>query len=285
MAPQGMENGMRPAPGLVLNTKFSPVSLLLIPFMIYTIWVLDTFLLEGSAGVLTRYHPWFFILYTIIANIFMGIIVPVVSLKSAFLSGAVNMFQIGFNTLRRTLLAVLCTALSGSLILVTLTPYGTRTMALVGMTALVFPSAIASVMVCWVIVGTHLQAYVRSYGTIVSITAGVLVTGILFGLSFAAHSPPINQPQMLMIATAAGIASALFFFSIRDVWATAVFVAFTLVLVLQGQVDPVYTDPVSPVAASAAALSVLALAGCRLYLSRRFITIRLPAGFGKEREN
>ena len=281
---QGSEGDSPALPDLFLNIKSPAISLILIPLMIYIIWVLDTFLLEGSTGTFTSYHPWSLILYTIIAGIFMGIIVPVFFLKSAFLSGAVNMFQIGFRSLRRTILTVICTALFGYLILIMIPPYNAQKMALVGMTFLVFPSAIASVMVCWVIAGTHLQAYVRNYRTIVSITAGVLATGIMFGLSFAAHSPPLNQPQTLLMVTGAGIASALYFFSVREVWGTSIFVAFALVLVLQGHVDPAYIAPVSPVTAGTAMLSVIALAACRLYLSRRFITIRLPAGFGQKKE-
>ncbi|OPY38700.1 MAG: hypothetical protein A4E35_00484 [Methanoregula sp. PtaU1.Bin051] len=271
-----------PATGLVVNTKFSPVSLILIPLLIYIIWVLDTFLLEGSAEVFSHYQPWAFILYTIIANILMGIIVPVVCLKPAFLSGAVNMFQIGFRTLRRTIIIVVCTALSGYLVLIIFTPYDSQRMALLGIIAFLLPLAVASVMICWTIIGTHLQAYVRNYGAFISIIAGVLVTGLLFGLSFAAHSPPINQPQTLIFATGAGIASALYFFAVRDVWATTIFVTFALIVVLQGCIDQLYVEPISPATAFSAMLSVLALAGLQFYLSRRFITIRIPAGYDKK---
>jgi hypothetical protein len=261
-------------------TRFSPFRLILIPLLIYIVWVLDTFLLEGSVGLFIMYQPYFLLLYTVIANIFMGIVVPVFCLRSAFLSGAVNMFQIGFRSRRRMVIAVTITALAGYLLLVTFTSYGTRRTALLGMTASMLPVAIASVMVCWVLIGTHLQAYVRSYGAIVSITTAVPVTGILFGLSFAAHSPPLNEPGMILLATVIGVVSALFFFSVRDLYASAVFVAFALALFLQGQADPVYSTSVSPVVAGTAVLSILSLAGCQWYLSRQFITVRLPADPG-----
>ena len=138
------------------------------------------------------------------------------------------------------------------------------------------PVAIASVMVCWVLVGTHVQVYVRSGGTASSIITGVLVTGITFGLSSLARSPPLNQPDDLLIMTFLGLASALFFFSIRDVYASSIFVAFGIMVAVFQRIDPLYGDTVLPLVYETAALSVLSLLISHYYLYRNFITIRLP---------
>jgi len=250
--------------------------LLVIPFLIYLVWVLDTFLLEGSMGVISRYQPLPLFLYTIVANILIGIIVPVVCLRPAFLSGAINMFQIGFRSLRRILAAVLFTVLFCYLLLVTFTHYGSGRLSLCWTFALMLPLAIAGVMVCWVLLGTHIQAYVRTHGAFVSILAGVAATGILFGVSSAALSAhPVGIPGYMPLFCA-GFISAIFFFSVRDVYASAVFLAFLLTVIIGGQADSGYTMQFSPVVIACAVLSLLTLASCHLYLSRKFITIKIP---------
>jgi len=256
--------------------RFPASRLLVIPFLIYTVWVLETFLLEGSLGLFAHYQPLPLILYMVFANIIVGIAVPVVCLRSAFISGAVNMFQIGFRSPRRAILVTVFTGLIGYLCLITFTPYGVHRLALFNMLMLVLPVAIAGVMVCWVLIGTHVQAYVRRGGAVSSIIAGVIVTGIIFGLSSVVHSQLLNQPDDLLSMTIVGLASAVFFFSIRDVYASSLFVAFGIMVVVFQRIDPAYGDTVIPLVYGTAALSLLCLLGSHYYLYRNFFTIRLP---------
>jgi hypothetical protein len=257
-------------------TRFSASRLVVIPLLVYGIWVLETFLLERSPGLFAHYQPLPLVMYMVFANIIVGIAVPVILMRSAFISGAVNMFQIGFRSPRRAILATVFTALIGYFSLITFTPYGVQRFALFNTLALMIPVAVASVMVCWVLIGTHVQAYVRSGGTVSSIIAGVLVTGIAFGLSSLTRSPPLNQPDDLLIMTVLGLASALFFFSIRDVYASSLFVAFGIMSAVFQRIDPVYGDTVLPLVYETAALSVLSLLISHYYLYRNFITLRLP---------
>jgi len=257
-------------------TRFSASRLVVIPLLVYGIWVLETFLLERSPGLFAHYQPLPLVMYMVFANIIVGIAVPVILMRSAFISGAVNMFQIGFRSPRRAILATVFTALIGYFSLITFTPYGVHRLALFNTLALMIPVAVASVMVCWVLIGTHVQAYVRSCGTVSSIIAGVLVTGIAFGISSLARSPPLNQPDDLLIMTVLGLASALFFFSIRDVYASSLFVAFGIMAAVFQRIDPLYGDTVLPLVYETAALSVLSLLISHYYLYRNFITLRLP---------
>lgn len=251
--------------------------LLIIPLIIYVVWVLETFLLEGSLGLFGHYQSLPLILYTVFANIMVGILVPLSCLGSAFRNGAVTTLQIGFRSLRRTALASTFTGIIGYVALVTFTPYGADRLALFNMLGLVLPVAIASVMVCWVLTGTHLQAYVRHSGAFASIVAGVLITGLLFGLTALAHSPPVNQSYGILVFILTGMASAVYFFSIRDVYASSVFVAFGLAGILPSQIDPVYRDQAIPLVYGMALLSIICLIACHLYLARNFKTVRLPA--------
>jgi hypothetical protein len=262
-----------------LRTESSPSSfrLLLIPFLLYLVWVLETYLLEGSAGLYLHFQPRLFFLYTLFANIIVGIFVPVMCLRSALRSGATNMFQIGFHSLRRTLPASALAALAGALYLVMFTPPGTRMIALLSLFLFTLPAAVAGVMICWVLIGTHLQAYIRQGTTAGSIIFGVGVTALLFGLSSAAHSPPLNQPETVLTFCVVGAAAALFFFAVRDAYASVIIVACASVPVMLQKVDPVLAAEFVPSVYGVAALSLACLIGCHLYLFKNFRTVRIPA--------
>ncbi|MGA8244475.1 MAG: hypothetical protein WB811_06095, partial [Methanoregula sp.] len=91
----------------------SLVTLVLIPLVIVLIWLLENYLLAGNTHLFRQASIPGLVLYTVLAGIFVGIIVPIVRIRAAFLSGAVNMFQIGFRSARRTVAAVSLTALAG----------------------------------------------------------------------------------------------------------------------------------------------------------------------------
>jgi len=255
----------------------SPVRLIVIPLIIFLIWVLETFLLEGSLGVFPRYQPVVYFMYVLVACILIGTFAPVLLLKSGFLSGAVNMYQAGFRSLRRTVITAGITAGLGYIILGAAVPSGSSPARLIGPILFLLPVAVSSVMVCWVLIGTHWQAYVRQYGAFVSIVSGIAVTGVLFGISFAAHSPPLSDPRYILIAIGIGAATAVIFFAIRDVWATVIFASFALAAFTHDLIDPAYATPVSLPVVLSSILALLALAVSEWYLMKRFITIRIPA--------
>jgi len=275
---------MIPAGGVDLSTlsafkaekRHSVVRLLIIPFSLFIVWILETYLLEGSADLFVHFQPPLFILYTVFANIVVGIFIPVICFRSAFLSGAVNMFQAGFRSLRRTVSACALTAIFGYLYLITFTPAGADRFVPVNAIAFIIPPAVAEVMICWVLIGTHLQAYMRKGSAAISISLGVVVTAVLFGISFAAHSPPLNRPDVIVLLCVIGAGAALFFFAVRDVYATVICVACATVPVVLEGIDPVVIGVFMPSVYGAAALSLASLAGSHLYLSGNFRTIRVP---------
>lgn len=217
-----------------------------------------------------------YFMYVLVAGILIGTCAPVILLKSGFLSGAVNMYQVGFRSLRRTLVTAGIFACAGYLVLVAAAPHESSPSTLIGTVLFLLPVAISSVMICWVLVGTHLQAYVRSYGAPVAILAGVAITGILFSISFAAHSPPFSDPRYLPVTFGIGAAIAVVFFAVRDIWSAIIFTSFSLAWFVQGRIDPAYVTPVSPLVILSAVLAILALLVSERYLMKRFITIRLP---------
>ena len=125
-------------------------------------------------------------------------------------------------------------------------PFGTDRLAFANAFLLLLPTAAATVMVCWVLAGTHVQAFVRSGGAVLSISTGVVITSILFASATLAASPSVRQEGILFWPVCTGIGAALFFFAVRDVWATVIVVTGSGVFTGAGSFDPVYLHGIYP---------------------------------------
>jgi hypothetical protein len=256
--------------------RSATLRLLVIPFAIYTAWLLETFLLEGSMHLYERFDPPGIFLYTIIVCIITGIVAPLLYIRKTFISGAVNMFHIGFRSLRYTFLTCFftCSICYGAVIL--FNPFGNDRFAFLNAFILLLPSAIASVMMCWVLMGTHVQAFVRSGGAIVSISIGIMVTTVLFGVTTFAYFPAFPQQDMIFSSVIIGIIAAVFFFAVREVYATILVVAICSVFTLADRINPFYVQNAVPYVWMSAVLAVSVLMGIHLYLSRNYMTLKIP---------
>jgi hypothetical protein len=257
---------------------YSPaIRLLLIPVLVSLAWLLEVFLLAGNTGLLEHPEPISFVVYTVVGCILTGMIIPVICIRKAFLSGAVNMFQIGFRSLRRTLLACSVSGAVGFGMVILFNPFGTDRLAFGNAFLLLLPTAAATVMVCWVLAGTHVQAFVRSGGAVLSISTGVVTTSILFASATLAASPSGRQEGTLFWPVCIGIGAALFFFAVRDVWATVIIVTGSRVFIGAGTFDPVFLHEINPGIYATSLLAVAVLLTLHIYLSRNYATIIVPA--------
>jgi hypothetical protein len=255
--------------------RTATIRLLVIPLAVYTAWMLETFLLEGSMNIFMRSDPTGLFLYTIIVCIITGMILPLICIRKAFISGAVNMFQIGFRSFRRTILAGVLTCIIGYGAVIIFSPFGTDRFMFVNAFLLLLPCAIASVMICWVLIGTHIQAFVRSGGAIISLSLGIIVTAMLFGMTTFAYFPAVLQKDTFFVFIGVGIIAGLFFFAIRDVYATTIVVGECSVFTFADRINPVYLQNAVPAVWICAGLAVCSLIGIHLYLSRNFTTLRI----------
>jgi hypothetical protein len=251
--------------------------LLLIPFAIYLIWMIVTALFEGDCRLFLNPDLRGLIVYTVFSCIITGMIIPVYCIRESFITGAVNMFQMGFMPVRRTFYACALTTVFGYIAMVLFSPFGTDESEFGYAFLLLLPTAIASVMVCWVLLGTHVQAFVRNGGTVLSIVAGSLVTAWLFCITSFAHSPPVHQQSAMALFLVLGLAAALFFFAVRDVYAASIFVAFGLTFVMADRIGVYSTQAVMPVVYGSAVLVLITLMAIHLYFVRNFRTVKLPA--------
>jgi hypothetical protein len=251
--------------------------LLLIPFLVYLVWLTGIYLLVGNNRLLEHPEPVGIALYTVIVCILTGMIIPVICIRKAFITGAVNMFQIGFRTRHRTILACSVTCAIGLGIILLASPFGTDRFAFANAFLLLLPTAAASVMVCWVLAGTHVQAFVRSGGAVRSIVTGVVVTGLLFASATLAGSPSLWPDGAFFWLVGIGMGSALFYFAVRDVYATVILVAGSGVFARAGMFDSGYLHGIHPGIYASTLLAVLVLLALHLHLSRNYATIMVPA--------
>ena len=250
---------------------------LVIPLAIYSIWIVVTALFEGDLQLFLNADSRGIIVYTVFSCIITGMIIPVYWIQGSFITGAINMFQIGFMPVRRTFYACALTTVFGYIAMVLFSPFGTDESAFGYAFLLLLPTAIASVMVCWVLLGTHVQAFVRNGGTVLSIAAGSLVTAWLFCITSFAHSPPVHQQSAMAMFLVLGLAAAIFFFAVRDVYAASIFVAFGLTFVMADCIGGYITQAVMPGVYGSAILVVITLMGIHLYFVRNFRTVKFPA--------
>jgi hypothetical protein len=250
--------------------------LLAIPFAIYFMWFTLTALFEGNRLLFVYADSAGIIVYTVFAIIITGIIIPVYCIRESFVTGAVNMFQIGFMPVKRTFFFCSLTLFAGYIAMIFFSPFGKDSSAFEYAFLLLLPTAIASVMVCWVLLGTHVQAFVRGGGTVISIAAGSLVTAWLFCITSFVHSPPVQPQPALAGFLVLGLAASVFFFAVRDVYAASIFVTFGLTFVMADRIGISRTQASIPAVYGSALLVVITLIGVHLYFSRNFRTVRLP---------
>jgi hypothetical protein len=268
-------DGLNPArPGLRVS---SSVTLIVIPLMIVVIWLLENYLLAGTTRLFQHMDPPGLVLYTALAGILVGIIIPLVRIRAAFLSGAVNIFQIGFRSARRTGATVILTAIAcGAVFLFANIPgRGPDPWETAALFLLLLPVSAAAVMICWALVGTHIQAYVRCEGVIVSVITGVVVTSLVFALSLAALIPGPDIGNLVGGFFAVGCITAFFFFAVRDIYASIIVVTSCLIVLLKSVIDPAYLVPVNPVVVFCGSAVIITLLGIHGYFSRHYTTIML----------
>ncbi|WP_292346245.1 MULTISPECIES: hypothetical protein [unclassified Methanoregula] len=264
---------MTPTHATASNPYSPAVRLLAIPLLVYLAWLLETFLLAGMPRLLEEPDPVAFAVYTGISCIFTGMILPLLCIRKAFLSGAVNMFQIGFSSSRRTLILCSLIGIAGYALVLLFSPFGPDRLAFAGACLLLLPTAAASVMVCWALFGTHIQAFFREGGAVLSIPTGIVTTSILFAAAIVAVNPAIRMEGSLFWPVCIGMGAALFFFAVRDVCATVMVV--TGLLILSGTVipDSFSWQAISPAVWLSSLLAGAALGAIPVYLHRNYTTI------------
>jgi hypothetical protein len=266
-----------PLPSITPQQK-DVIRLLVIPLLVFCAWLIEVYLLEGSRSLLAAPAPLPLLLYTLVGCIATGILVPVLLMPRAFASGTVTLEQIGFRHLRRTIASctlVVALLLTGTLLLL---PAGTDRAVAILLFLIHLPTGIAAAMVVWGFFGTHLQALVRSGGAPVSISAGVVLTSILFALFSRAATPVPVGPGPLAGPIIVGIITALFFFAVRDIYAAALLITGGIVAFSSGRTDPALLAGADWAIFLSAAATLGALIVVHIRFTQQYRTVMVIAG-------
>jgi hypothetical protein len=243
--------------------------LIVIPIAIYLIWTLATYLLEGRISLLQKPDPLGRFTYTVIANVAIGIVIAIWLLKPLISSRFLTIRQLGFQSLKRILIVVTIAGITGFVLFIVQHPVTLDPIVVLNIFAQTLPTSIAEVVVCWAAIGTTFESVARNMGRIISIIFGAAIATILFGLYHFAHSPPFNEPEMVLFIMYPGILTSLVYFIGRDIYATIIFHNFQALFGVMMNVNITsFTQPAYPILI-VAVVSMLVLVVVDLFLIRR----------------
>jgi hypothetical protein len=243
--------------------------LLFIPLVIYIIWTLATYLLEGRIYLLQRPDPLGRFTYTVTANMVIGIVITIWLLKPSISAGFLTIRQLGFQSPKRILIAVTILGIFGFLLFIAQRPVSVDPIVIVNIFSQTLPISIAEVAICWAAIGTTFESVARNKGRIISIIFGAAIATILFGVYHFAHSPPFNEPGMVLFIMYPGILTSLVYFIGRDIYATIIFHNFQALFGVMMSVNVAsFTQPIYPILILAV-VSILVLVMLDLLLVRK----------------
>jgi hypothetical protein len=128
--------------------------------------------------------------------------------------------QLGFRSLKRTVIAgLIALAVGGGLFLLQ-GPPSLNPLVLFNGFAQVLPVSIAEVVVCWALIGGSFEAWSQAKGKVVGLIVGIVAANFLFGLYHYAHSAPFNQTWMVLFLMVPGLVTSLIYFLVRDIYTT-----------------------------------------------------------------
>lgn len=190
----------------------------------YLIWVIGTYLLEGRMLTLLRPEAVMDrMVYTLVANILIGIILALWVIGQAAKTGTISLESTGFRSLYRTVTAVIVAFLLGLIILFIQHSEPLNPVVFLNVYAQVLTVTIAEIAVCWAMIGSVVEGNLLKKGRIIALAAGIFVASALFGIYHIGHSPPFNQAMMILFLSLIGVVTSLVYFIGRDIYATMAF--------------------------------------------------------------
>jgi hypothetical protein len=199
-------------------------TLVIIAILIYLAWISTTYLLEGRVNLLQKNDPLGRLEYIVIANIAIGIVIPLIVLRFAIMAGMLSAKQIGFRSMINTAILTAIAGIVGLILFLVQGPASLNPIAIINVFLQTLPTSIAEVIVCWVFVGTSIELLANDrFGKKIALMLGLAVSVILFGLYHFAHSEPFNQPQIVVFLMLPGVLTGIVYFFGRNLYAAMVF--------------------------------------------------------------
>jgi membrane protease YdiL (CAAX protease family) len=135
--------------------------------------------------------------------------------------------------------------------------------------AQVFTTSTAEVLVVYALVGVAGAWMTRSLGNVPSGIVGIALASVLFGAYHIAHSPPFSTLSMILLLTFVGVVTGVFYFLVREIYATIVFHNFPALFGVMQNVDPAMFASPNTFLLGTMLITVVILVGTERYLLRR----------------
>jgi hypothetical protein len=185
------------------------------------VWMLATYLLEARLGTFLQPNATTRFVYTVIANVLIGTIGAALVIRVVVRHANLpRVTSYGIATAHRILVLVPVAAILAGLFLINLDLPTSDPVILANASAQVLVVSIAEVVVCWALFGAVLRNVLGP--GVMSVAIALVLTALAFGTYHFAHSPPFNRPVMVMLLSAVGVATGIFFFLGGDVYSTVV---------------------------------------------------------------
>lgn len=193
-------------------------------FALYIAWVVATYLLEGLPGTFLRPEAvGLRLAYAVVANLAIGILVPLWFIRRLTQRGWGSPADFGFSGAGRIAMSVVAGFAVGYALFALSQPRSFHPLVLLNSFSQVWVVSVAEIMVCWALVGATLFVALRSWSRIGAHLIAAVVASLLFGVYHFAHSAPFNEPGMVLFLTGIGFVTSLWWFASRDVYGSAVF--------------------------------------------------------------
>jgi hypothetical protein len=191
---------------------------------VYVAWVAATYLLEGMVGTLLRPEAiGLRLAYAIVANLFIGILLPLWVIRSLLRARWARASDFGFSGARRTAASVVAAAVVGYALFAQSQAAPVPLLITLNSFAQVWVVSVAEIVVCWALVGATLFISLRRWSRWGAYLIASSVASVLFGVYHFAHSAPFNEVGMVLFLTGIGFVTSLWWFVSRDAYGTAIF--------------------------------------------------------------
>lgn len=245
------------------------VAAVVLSLSVFVLWTIATYLLEGRINLLQQPTIGGRYVYVLVANVLIGTMGALWVLRWLLTSQFVTLAQVGFRSLRRTLVIAVIGVVLGFVLLLQSQPVSLAPLVLLNGFAQVLPVSIAEVVVCWALVGVAFEVLARPKGKLVAIPVGIIAANLLFAVYHFAHSAPFNQLSMVLFLLIPGLLTSLVYFLGRDIYATILFHNFLGMTGVMQNIDlTFFSQPLYPLY-GLVLISALALIGADLLLVRR----------------
>jgi hypothetical protein len=258
---------------MVLHRQ-SAGSALAAALLLFAIWTLATWVLEGRIDTLLRPEAVVDrVAYAIVANLLIGVAAAMAVLRRLIRRGWLTREAAGFGRFTPSAVRLAMAFGLGLAFYLLQGAPSLEPMVLLNAFCQVLVVSAAEVVVCWAVVGATVKAVLAPRGRAVSVVGAALAASVLFGLYHVAHSSPFNTFGMVALLSVVGLLTSAVFYISRDVYATIVFHNFLGVfgvvqaLGASGQLGA-FADPQPPLLVMAAAAVAMLVLSDRILLRR-----------------